>query len=332
MELTTTQTAMTGLSDMLFLQRPETFYGIIVAMVVVGLTFWILGHQLHRIFLTVLLAGIGALAGWKVGGIYGFEGVNIVLAVVSGAMIGAGVGYWLFRLLLGVFASFLISLILLSLYSGKIALPYLNTAAAESNMTLMHNGIELSPGGKATVKKLPLLNQKPSEPQAQNAPMGKAYLEIKNNLLPRLSRAQYPHWGSWARNFWPTVQVVREKMLVIMPRLGVDLFMIGAVALIFGFVLVVLRPVFLDIAYTSLAGISLAIGGIMMFLVLKDIATVQWIWTSPLIFAGLLSVLWLIGIGIQYAMVPPPPVPVEEGAEEEDGSEKEKPQEGKKKK
>jgi len=74
MELTTTQTAMTGLSDMLFLQRPETFYGIIVAMVVVGLTFWILGHQLHRIFLTVLLAGIGALAGWKVGGFTGLKG------------------------------------------------------------------------------------------------------------------------------------------------------------------------------------------------------------------------------------------------------------------
>jgi hypothetical protein len=117
-----------------------------------------------------------------------------------------------------------------------------------------------------------------------------------------------------------------------MPRLGIDIFMIGSVALIFGFVLMVIRPVFLDIAYTSLSGIGLAIGGMALFLSLKNFEKLQWIQDNPLVSAGLLTVLWLTGVGIQYAMVPPPPAPAEEASEEgEDAPEKEKQGAGKKK-
>ncbi len=325
---------MSGLADVLFLKRPEMLYGLVMAMVVLGAAFWILGHQLHRIFLTVVLCGIGLLTGWKAGGLYGLEGLNAILAVLVGGLLGAGVGYWLFRFWLGLLASGLITLILLSLYSWKIALPYLTTAASESRTQLMQNGVELAPGtGKNAPKQLPILSNQPSgTSQLRHTPMGQAYQEL-TNLLPRLSRAQYPDWQGWAQNLSPTVHAIQEKMLVIMPRLGIDIFMVGSVALIFGFVLVVVRPVFLDIAYTSFSGILLTIGGIALFLILKDLSKLEWVQNNALVSVGLLIALWLVGVGIQYAMVPAPPPPAEESPEEaEEAPEKDKPQGGKKKK
>ncbi len=332
MDPSTTQAFGSGLSDLLFVQRPEVFYGVVGAMILVGLTFWILGHQIHQLFLTFMLLGLGLVLGYRVGTFYGFEGTNALLAALAGGLLGAGLGYWLFKFWLGILASGLIALILFGVYSCKIAVPYLSEAARESQTELQHRGLELAPGRKTLPpQKLPIPNKPTAEPQARKSPLGQAYRDLEL-LLPKLSRAKYPDWTAWRQNLGPVTQAVWEKLLVIMPRLAIDVFLTCGVALIFGFVLVVLRPVFLDIAYTSLLGLGLTLGGIGLILALKSTESLEWVKANFLLVLVLTGALWLVGVGVQFKMIPPPPPPEEEGEGDEDPSEKEKPKGDKKKK
>ena len=310
----------------MFFQRPEMLYGIVGVMILVGLTFWILGHQIHQLFLTVLFLGLGLFLGYHIGTFYGFTGTNALLAALAGGLLGAGLGYWLFKFWLGVLASALIALILFGVYSSKIALPYLAVAAKKSQLELQHGGLELAPGRKTLpLEKIPVPNKPAAEPQARKSPVGQAYRDLEL-LLPKLSRAKYPDWAAWRQNLGPVAQAVWEKLLVIMPRLAIDVFLTCGVALIFGFVLVVLRPVFLDIAYTSLLGLGLALGGIGLLLALKSPETMEWVKDNFLLVLVLMGVLWLVGLGIQFKMIPaPPPPPEEEGENGDDPPEKEKP-------
>ena len=116
------------LSDFLFFQQPEVIYGIVIALIAVGAAFWLFGHRLHRILLTVVFLSAGVLTGWYVGPIYG---INALLAMGIGGLLGAGVGYWFFTFWLAIFSSGLIFLILFSVYTWQIAVPYLTEAARE---------------------------------------------------------------------------------------------------------------------------------------------------------------------------------------------------------
>jgi hypothetical protein len=331
MDLSTTQAVGSGLSDLIFFQRPEIFYGIAGAMILVGVTFWILGHQIHQMFLAAVLLALGLLVGYHLGSYYGFEGTNALLAALAGGLLGAGLGYWLFKFWLGILASALIALILFGMYSWKIALPYLAIAARESQVELQHRGLELAPGQQNPLAgKLPIPVKPGPESQARKSPIGQAYRDLEI-LLPKFSGAKYPNSTAWRQNLPSVAQGVWEKMILVIPRLSVDVFLISGVALIFGLVLVVLRPIFLDIAYTSLLGLILTAGGAGLFYAWKSANATTWVKENFVMALIGFGILWLVGLGVQFKMIPPPPPPAEEEAEGEEPPEKEKSKGGKKK-
>ena len=323
---TATESAVSGLADFLFLPRPEVLYLVVVALFVFGVTFWILGHQIHRIFLSVLLLTTGLAVAWQIAIYYELEGLHAVLAILAGGLLGTGLGYWFFRFWLGLLASALMAVVLFLLYSGSFALPYLQTAAAESQAQLTKE-LKLRPGAHSSVKKIPVSTTAPAS-VGKNL-LGQAYWDLRA-ALPRLSRAKYPDWKTWRESFPTVLQTVWTKLLVIIPRLAIDVFLISGVAVIFGFVLTVIRPVFLDIGYTSLLGLMLILSGVLVLLTLNHTEQLQWLGENILITVGVVAGLWLAGVGFQYRMVPPPPPP-EDSEDGEEGGEKDKGQDKKKK-
>ncbi|MFA5863717.1 MAG: hypothetical protein WC975_03425 [Phycisphaerae bacterium] len=330
MDPSTTQAVVSGLSDLLFFQRPQVMYGVPVVIMIVGIVFWILGHQIHQLFLTVVLLGAGVYAGWRGGTSYELDGINLIGAMTAGGLLGAGIGYWLFRFWLGLLASGLITLILLSLYTGYIALPYLNAAKESAQKELIQNGVELAPGTDSQSRgDIHLPNQPMPTQSVGKSSIGQAYQNLQVHV-PMLSRAKYPDARSWQTNFPKEAQIVWDDLIVIMPRLTIDLLITASVSLIIGFVLVVVAPIFLDIAYTSLLGLLLVAGGVAFLVALKDIERLAWIKENFWVAVGSPAVLWAIGLGIQYKMIPPTPPPAEEP--EGEGENPEKPPGGKKKK
>jgi hypothetical protein len=329
--MTATQAYGTGLSELLFIQRPEMLYIVVGVMAIVGLAFWFLGHQIHRVFIAVLFSALGFYVGWEASGYYGLHGLHVALAMLGGGLLGAGLGYWVFRFWLGLFASGLIALLLLGLYSWKMAVPYLAEAAGDSRQALMEHGIDLTPGNKADRPEIPPAGSHRTGPgpQARKSQAGQAYQSVQS-LLPKLSRAQYPDWSTWRTRFPDVAGKVLENLQVILPGLKRDFFLVCAVGLVVGLVLAGMRPVFLDIAYTSLLGILLCIGGVILVVTLKDTRKLGWIGDNALVSGGTVTFLWLVGVAVQYYMIPPPPPPPEESEEEEDAPEKDKG--GKKKK
>lgn len=328
--LTTTQGYGTSLSDLLFIQRPEMLYVLAGVLLVVGLAFWFLGHQIHRIFLTVVLLAIGTLIGWHVPETYGLHGVHAVLAVAVGGLLGAGLGYWLFRLWLGILASALIAGVLLTLFSWSIAVPRLEKAAEDARMSLAKQGLELSPG-PSRQKPLNLPVPRPSVSQIPDpgSSLGRAYQGLQD-LVPKLSRAKYPDWQTWQQQFPATARGVWDHLATIIPGLTRDISLIAGIGLIIGLVLAGTHPLFLDIAYTALLGIVLLlVGGVVLLVPLKDTGILGTVAANPWLSLGVVAVSWLIGVVVQYYMLPSPPAP-----EDAEGSKPapEKPQGDKKKK
>jgi MFS family permease len=305
---TATQETVTRLSDFLFFQQPGVIYGIVIAMIAAGVMFWLFGFKLHRLVLSLCFLGAGIWIGWYVGPMYG---INALLAMFIGGLLGAGIGYWFFNFWLGIFSSVMIFFILLVLFSWQIAFPYLDQAGKESVKEIRSQGITLAPGASGV------------EVGKREAPMGKAYRELQL-LLPKLSRAQYPDWQSWQKAFNPTLLEVWNRLTVIIPRLSMNMLLLAGVAMIFGCVLALLRPGFLNIAYTSLLGSVLIFCGIGVLMTLKNTDQLSWLGGQYWIIAIFPIFLWTIGIGVQYWLKPAPPPAEEEGEEEEGESDKPK--------
>jgi hypothetical protein len=314
------------ISDFLFFQQPGVIYGVVIALIAIGAAFWLFGQKIHRLLVTVVFLGGGILAGWYIGPIYG---VNPILAMTIGGLLGIGVGYWFFPLWLAILSSALIFLILLGLYSWQIAVPYLTQAAHDAQRQYLKGEIKLAPGKNEPIAPM----QRPIGPSAGGTaiatPVGTAWQDLQT-LVPKLSRARYSDWQSWQKIFLPTLESIWGKLSVIIPRLSLNMILLGGVAFIFGCILVLIRPVFLNIAYTSLLGTLLSFGGIGVLFTLRDTEQLTWLegqyWILPIV----MGVIWMVGIGLQYWMLPAPP-PVEESEDDEEG-EAEKPKGDKKKK
>jgi hypothetical protein len=325
MDISTTQAGVT-ISDFLFFQQPGVVYTIVISLIAFGAAFWLFGNKFHRMFLTVVFLGGGILAGWYIGPNYG---VNTLLALIIGGLLGAGIGYWFFTFWLAIFSSVLIFFILFAVYSWQIAVPYL-TSAADDAQQMNKNEIRLAPGSKTPQPAI----QKPfGSPSAlsehQPTPVGNAWQELQT-LLPQLSRAKYTDWQSWQNNFVPTVQAVWQRLCVIIPKLSLNMLLISGVAFIFGCILAIMCPVCLNIGYTTLLGTILTASGIGILFTLRDTSHFEMLTGQYWIIPAVIGVIWAIGIILQYWMLPPPPPPPEE--ENGEGDEGEKPKGDKKKK
>lgn len=307
--------AGSNLSDYLFFQQPGIIYGTVVISIAVGILFWIFGNQFHRTFLSVLFLGIGVLAGWQLGIRYD---IDIIFSMVLGGLLGVGMGYWFYRLWIGLLGAVLVWSVLTALFTWQFAVPYLSEAAQENRQSLVDNGIQLTPA-TSTARKIPSIQLRQETP-------GGAYDKL-NTLLPKLSPREYKNWQEWRDSFPEVSEQVVEKLQVIVPHLTLSILVLGAASLIIGVVLSALRPQFLNIIYTSMLGVCLISFGFFTLLVLKQTRYLALIKNNVWLVAILLTVIWVIGTGIQYHLLPPAPEEDDEDEDEED----EPPRRGKKK-
>jgi len=249
--------------------------------------------------------------------------------LIIGGLLGAGIGYWFFTFWLALFSSVLIFLILFALYLWQFAVPYL-TSAANDAQQMVKSEIRLAPGRSEQVPPLTKpLGSSAGLSQQRPTPVGIAWQELQT-LIPQLSRAKYPDWMSWQNNFLPTLKAVWERLGVIIPHLTINMLLIAGVAFIFGCVLAIVWPVGLNITYTTLLGTLLTSCGIGILFTLRDMSQMDLLQGQYWIIPVLIGVIGVIGIILQYWMLPPPPPPPEE--ESEEGAEEEKPKGDKKKK
>jgi hypothetical protein len=314
MDTVTAQNNVQAVSDLLFFQQPGILYALVISMIATGAVLWVFGHPMHRMLLTMVFLGIGILVGWKVGMEYQ---INPLLAIPAGGAAGAAVGYWCFRFWLGILSACLIFFLMTSLYSWQIAVPYLSSAADEFAKQLRDKGIELSPGTNS----LPLASNPSTIEPSISAPIGQAYKELQH-LKPKLLRSNYKDWREWQDNFLPALKETWARLIIIIPHLSLNMILLAAISLIIAGVLAVLRPMFLNIAYTTLTGLLLIAGGIEILLTLKRTEYLDVIKENSLIALGVLSLVWLGGIVLQYSMIPPPPPPDEESEDATDPPEK----------
>ncbi|NLE28300.1 MAG: hypothetical protein GX629_01360 [Phycisphaerae bacterium] len=322
--LAATQATVTKLSDFLVFQQPGVIYGIVIAMIAAGAMFWLFGFQFHRLVLTLFFLGTGIWIGWYIGPMYG---INSLLSMFIGGLLGAGIGYWFFNFWLAIFSSALIFLVLLSLYSWHIAYPYLKNAGQQSQKAMEIEGLKLAPGPSSSLT----TNRSGVEVEDTKISDGRAFQELKL-LVPKLSRAQYPDWQSWQEEFGPTLWAVWDRLKMIIPRLSVNMMLLAGVALIFGCVLALLRPAFLNIVYTSLFGALLIFGGMSILMTLRNTNHLAWLEGRYWLISVFLVILWIAGAGVQYWLKPAPPAGEEEGEDEEESDEPNKPKGEKKKK
>ncbi len=296
---------MTNLSDYLFFQQPEIIYGSVVLFIAVGILFWLFGNQFHRLFLTVLFLGFGILAGWYLAGIYN---VDVFLSMIIGALLGAGLGYWFFRLWLAILGAILIWIVLTAITSWQFAIPYLQLAASEYENSL-HQGIKLMPDTTSM----------PGESLTNHSDRpGQAYAIIKE-LVPKLSPREYKNWQDWRENFLPVLQRIFSQLRVIIPHLMLSTYLLAGIALVIGVVLALLRPTFLNIFYTSLLGVLLICFGIFILLILKKTEQMSILTAYPWIGGLIPALMWIGGMFVQYYRLP------EQEEDEEDDDEEEEP-------
>ncbi len=309
--------AGSNLSDYLFFQQPEIVYGTVVISIAVGVLFWIFGNQFHRTFLSVLFLGIGVLAGWKIGI---WHDIDIILSMVIGGVLGVGIGYWFYRLWIGLLGAVLIWLVLIALFSWQFAVPYLSEAAQENEQSLVNNGIQLAPSTSPAHVISGIGSQ-------QETP-GQAYDKFKN-ILPKISPREYRNWQEWRNAFPGVFRKILDELQVIIPHLTISILVLGAASLIIGVILAALRPQFLNIIYTSMLGVLLTSFGIFILLALKKTDHLTLIGENIWLVAIVLSAMLLVGVGIQYHLLPP--VPEVDDEEDDEDEEDEPPRRGKKK-
>ncbi len=294
----------TNLSDYLFFQQPEIVYSSVVLFITVGIIFWFFGQQFHRIFLTVLFLGLGILAGWYLAGRY--DG-DIFLSMFVGALLGAGIGYWFFRIWLALLGSLLIWIVLIGLTSWGFAKPYLQQASQEYENSLQQKGISLIPASTKPAESLFAMSEKP----------GQAYAELKE-LLPKLSPREYSSWEQWRDNFGNVFKQIIFYLKIIVPYLTLSIYLLAGISLVIGVILALLRPTFLNIFYTSLLGVLLVCLGIFILLTLKKTEQIGILAAYPWLIGVVPTGMCIAGIFVQYYRLP-----VEEYEEEQDDEEDE---------
>jgi len=307
----TEQGLQTGFSDMLFFQQMEVVYVLVVAMMTAGVLLWLFGGQVHRIVVTVLALAVGIVAGWALSISYGVE---VMLGMTAGAVVGATLGYWLFRFWLGVFSSWIICMILVGLYGFVWARPYLQAAARSSRTELVNNGITLLEPVPAT---------QPDQPTSQmtDTPLvartdGQAYRNLVR-VLPRLTRGHYTDWDQWREHFGRTVSVVIDNLSVLVPRLKLELALIAGVSVILGMVLAFLKPDFLNVVYTSAVGTLMTVAGIAILLSVQTTTQSRRFWANRWAFGLAMVLMVLVGAVVQYYLYPRDAEEAEEDEEEE---------------
>jgi len=236
-----------------------------------------------------------------------------------GAVIGAALGYWLFRFWLGLFASALVCLVLLVLYAYGLAIPYLSEAARQSEFELAQQGLTLRTPQTTQPQGLTIVPP-PTLPPAGK--LGLAYRTLQEHL-PRLTRAYYDDWNQWRAHFRENLSAVYGSLTLIIPRLRPELAIIIVVSLICGMVLAFLRMDFLNVLYTSaIGGLMVVLGGAML-LMLKTTPQAQWLWANLWVVYVTLLLMVLVGVVLQYYLFGP--IGEEEGEEAEEDTEPGKP-------
>lgn len=301
-------TLAAGLLDQLFIRQPEVILVLVIAVMAVGILFWLFGARFHRLVVTVLALSAGMVVGWYLGASHS---VNPLLGMVLGAAVGAALGYWLFRVWLGLLASLLILLVLLGFYGSRFVIPRLQAAGQTSRSELGDQGsISLRPPTPPT-------DMVPTT----NTTRGQAYRNLEE-LIPWLSPANYDTWDHWRPHFREVLSAVSKNLLFLMPHPKVDLVVILAVSLVAGVVLTIFKPTFLNIVYTSALGATLIVASAIALLTLKQSVQGQWLWDNAWTVWSALLLLTLVGSAVQYAFREQP---VEEEGDPEDVEEDEKP-------
>lgn len=300
-----------GLSDMLFFQQTEVVFGLVVVLITAGVLLWLFGSQAHRLVVTVLALAIGIVAGWSLAVA---SSVNVLLGMTIGAVIGASVGYWLFRFWLGVLSSAVICWVLLSLYGFGWARPYLQDAARQNELELARQGLTLR-DGPATQPTAPVPATE-AEPQTN----GQAYRNLLH-LTPRLARGHYDNWEQWRQHFGQTLTAVVDNLALVVPRLKLELGIILVMSAIIGMVLAFLKPDFMNIIYTAAIGTVLTISGMAILLSLETTPQSRWFWGHPWTIAVSMLLMAVVGVVLQYYLYGQ--ATSEEGEEDEEEEEAE---------
>jgi len=292
--------------DMFFFQQPEFIYSVVIALIAVGVLFWLFGSQFHRLVVTVVALAGGMVVGWYLGDGYG---VNIPLAMALGAIIGAGIGYWLFTLWLGLLASGLMSLVLIAVFWCTLATSYLRTAATESQAELSKHGLSLRPAAsQPATQACTFAAQTPAK-------SGEAYRNLQM-LLPKLSRANYENWDDWRRHLGQNLKAVFDNLGVIIPPFKLGISVIVCVSLICALLLAFLRTDFLNIVYTSVFGTALICAGVAVLLTLKPTPQTRWFAQNLWLIWPIMLTMTVVGTGLQYYLYPKPEEEAEEETEE----------------
>lgn len=253
-------------------------YAAIIALIAVGVIFWLFGSQLHRLALTVVGLSGGIVVGWQLGSVYD---VNIVLAMTVGAAIGTSLGYWLFKFWLGLFTSLLICLVLLGLYHWQIAQPYLRNA---ENQT-----------------KIELAQRFWTTPTSKPATDGEAYTNLKHHLS-RVSPKSWETQQEWREHVGEELSAVTDNLGFLIPHLKIGITFIVFGSLIAGFVLAFLRPDFVNIAYTAAIGALMIWASVAVLLAFRDTAQSDWLWAHSWTIWTALVLMAVVGGAIQYYM------------------------------
>jgi hypothetical protein len=246
-------------------------YVAITVFIAIGVLFWLFGSKFHRLAVTVMGLGGGMVIGWQLANIYNID--HPLLAMAIGAAIGASLGYWLFKLWLGLFTSALICLTLLALYSWQIAIPYLQDAENQQQIAMTRN--------RAIGLEEPTSRIGPNRENSKSTPTrttdGQAYSDLKRHLRG-LSPRSWQNTQEWRDNFGRETAALVKDMSFIVPHLEIGIAIILLVSLAIGMALVFLKTNFVNIVYTACLGSVMMGSAIAILLVLRSSPQSDWSW------------------------------------------------------
>ncbi len=271
---------------------------IILGIFTISALLWSNGFKIHRMIITAGFFGVGIILGWLIGM---NNGIELLLSMVIGGVLSAGIGYWFFRGWLGVFSGIIFGIIIAMLLSWQFTLPYFRMVTSER---LVKIGKKQAP------------TTKPAKwGKNSNKSITSTY-ENLNKLISKLNPKGYKSIAEWEANLRSTLNAIVNEIKKTLPHFQLMCIFSLIIGLLIGIVLSVINPVFLNIAYTSLIGTIGIFGGVGILMKIGGAIGKSLYGIKPGIIIGIGGIMWIIGMAIQYYLLP------EESEEQEEGEEK----------